>query len=171
MYDHPTLLGAVARPGLDNFALLFVGEGNLRADLEKKAGDLKISDRVGSVGMVENDRIPDYLAAGDLYATCSRSDSASLGLLEALAMGLPSVASDIPANREWIADAQSGWIFQVGNSEALAETLQKAWGDEKNRQEVSLRGRAIALARADCRKNFPKLLLRIEALAKAPRPR
>ncbi len=171
MYDHPTLLAAVARPEMEKFAVLFVGEGNLRAELEKRAEELKIADRVRFVGMVENERIPEYLAAGDLYATTSRSDSASLGLLEAMAMSVPVVASDIPANREWVADGQSGWLFPVAKPEGLAQALQKAGADETNRQELALRGRAIALARADARKNFPRLLARIEALAKAPRPR
>lgn len=171
LYDHPTLLSAVSRPGLEKFAVALVGDGNLRADLERRANDLKIGNRVKFVGMVPNDKIPDYLAAGDIYATCSRSDSASLGLLEAMAMGLPCVASDIPANREWIAHGQSGWLFPVGNAEGLHKALQDAAADEKNMQEVALRGRAIALARADSRKNFPRLLARIEALAKAAKQR
>ena len=171
MYDHPSLLAALAKPGLENFAAVLVGDGNLRADLEKRAEELKVADRVKFCGMVENEKIPGYLATGDLYVTCSRSDSASLGLLEAMAMEIPVVASDIPANREWIADGQSGWLFPVGKPEGLAEALKKAAADDKNRAEVALRGRAITLARADARKNFPKLLARIEALAKAPRPR
>jgi glycosyltransferase involved in cell wall biosynthesis len=170
MYDHPTLLAAIARQGCEDFAVAFVGDGNLRADLEKRVRDLKIEDRVRFEGLVENERIPEVLSAGDLYATCSRSDSASLGLLEAMALGLPVVASDIPANREWVADNQSGWLFAPGNPDALAQVLQKVAADEKNRQEVAFRGRAIALARADARKNFPRLLARVEALAKAPRP-
>ena len=170
MYDHPTLLAALSKPGMEKFAVALVGEGNLRADLEKRAADLKVADRVKFIGMVDNEKIPDHLAAGDIYVTCSRSDSASLGLLEAMASGLPVVASDIPANREWIADGQSGWVFPGGNSEALSKVLIKAAESEQNRQEVALRGRAIALARADARKNFPRLLARIETLAKAPRP-
>jgi glycosyltransferase involved in cell wall biosynthesis len=146
-----------------------VGDGNLRGELEKRAQELKIGDRVKFVGLVQNDKIPDCLAAADLYATCSRSDSASLGLLEAMAMGLPTVASDIPANREWIADGQSGWLFPVGNAEGLAKALRRAMADEKDRAEVAMRGRAIVLARADARKNFPRLLARIEGLARARR--
>jgi len=123
------------------------------------------------VGMVENDLVPDYLASADVYVTASRSDSASLGLLEAMAIGLPCVGSDIPANREWIADGQSGWLFPGGNPEALSKVLQKVGADEKERAEIAFRGRAIALARADARKNFPRLLARIEALARAGRAR
>jgi glycosyltransferase involved in cell wall biosynthesis len=88
-----------------------------------------------------------------------------------MAIGLPCVGSDIPANREWIADGQSGWLFPGGNSEALSKVLQKVGEDEKGRGEVAFRGRAIALARADARKNFPRLLARIEALARAGRAR
>jgi len=170
MYDHASLIAAAARAG-EQVAVALVGDGNLRADLERRAGDLKIADRVRFEGLVENERVPEVLSAADLYATCSRTDSASLGLLEAMAMGLPVVASDIPANREWIADGQSGWLFPAGDPEALAGVIQKIAADETNRQEVALRGRAIALARADARKNFPRLLARVEALAKAPRPR
>ncbi len=171
MYDHASLLAALARPDAEKLAVVLVGDGNLRADLEKRARDLKVDGRVRFEGLVETGRIPEVLSAADLYATCSRTDSASLGLLEAMAMGLPVVASDIPANREWIADNQSGWLFPAGNAEALASVLNKAASDEKNRQEVALRGRAIALARADARKNFPRLLARVEAISRAPRPR
>lgn len=170
MYDHPTLISALAKPDMEKFAAVLVGDGNMRQDLEKRATELKVIDRIKFVGMVDNDKIPDYLAAADAYVTCSRSDSASLGLLEAMASGLGVISSDIAANKEWIADGQSGWMFAPGNPEALAKTLQRAAGNEQDRQEVALRGRAIALARADSRKNFPRLLARIEALAKAPRP-
>ena len=148
-----------------------MGDGNLREDLEKKAKDLEISDRVKFVGAVPNEKVPEYLAAADIYITCSRSDSASLGLLEAMAMGIPVVASDIPPNREWIADGQSGWLFPVGNQEDLSKALLRATEDPKNLEEVAMRGRAIALARADARKNFPKLIERIEGLVTARRSR
>lgn len=167
MYDHPTLLSALAKPGGEKVLAVFVGEGNLRADLEKRAADLKVTDRVRFLGMVENEKIPDVLAAADVYVTCSRSDSASLGLLEAMAMGMPCVASDIPANKEWIADGQSGWLFPGGSGEGLAKVFEKLAADPNARQQVSLVGRAIALQRADARKNFPKLLARIEGIAAA----
>jgi glycosyltransferase involved in cell wall biosynthesis len=167
MYDHPTLLGALAKPGGEKVVAVFAGEGNLRADLEKRAADLKVADRVRFLGMIENERIPEVLSAADVYVTCSRSDSASLGLLEAMAMGLPCVASDIPANKEWIADGQSGWLFPGGSAEALAKVFEKLAADSNLRQQGALVGRAIALQRADSRKNFPKLLARIEGIAAA----
>jgi len=171
MYDHATLLAALAQPGCEEFAAVLVGEGNLRANLEKRAAELGLSDRVRFEGTVENSRIPEILSAADLYATCARTDSASLGLLEAMAAGLPVVATDIPSNREWIADGQSGWLFPPGRPEALASVLRKAASDEKARQETALRGRAIALNRADGRRNFPRLMARVEELARAPRAR
>lgn len=169
MYDHATLLAALAQPGCEEFAAVLVGEGNLRASLEKRARELGIAERIRFEGSVENRRIPEILSAADLYATCARTDSTSLGLLEAMAAGLPVAASDIPANREWIADGQSGWLFPPGKPEALAKVLQKVAADGKNRQETALRGRAIALNRADARRNFPRLMARVEDLGRSPR--
>jgi glycosyltransferase involved in cell wall biosynthesis len=166
LYDHASLLNVVARPGFESFGVILVGDGNLRAGLEKRAEELKIADRVKFAGLVPNEKIPEYLAAGDLYITCSRNDSAAIGLLEAMSMGLPVVASDIPANKEWIADGQSGWLFPVGNADGLEKALKKAMADATNRQEVAIRGRAISLARGDARKNFPRLLAKVETLAK-----
>lgn len=171
MYDHATLLAALTQPGCEEFAVVLVGEGNLRPDLEKRARELQIQDRVRFEGVVENRRIPEFLSAADLYVTCARSDSASLGLLEAMAAGLPVAATDIPSNREWIADGQSGWLFPPGKPEALASVLRKAAADEKERQELALRGRAIVLNRADARKNFPRLMSRVEELVRSPRTR
>ncbi len=170
MYDHATMLSAVARAG-EGFAAVLVGDGNLRADLERRAGELKISDRVRFAGLMENERIPEVIAAADIYVSCSRSDSSPLGLLEAMAMGVPAAASDIPANREWIAHNQSGWLFPQGDVDALARILEGAASDEKNRQDVALRGRAIALARADARKNFPRLMARVETIVRDTRSR
>jgi glycosyltransferase involved in cell wall biosynthesis len=64
-------------------------------------------------------------------------------LLEAMALGLPVIASDIPGPREIVVDGRTGLLFEPGNAKALAEALERLAGDPDTRSEYGSRGRAL----------------------------
>ena len=94
----------------------------------------------------------------DLYVSSSHVDGSSVSLMEALACGLPCLVSDIPANKEWIFEGQNGWLFQDGNSEALAAKILAAIENRKSLPEIGHNARIVAEERADWKKNSQKLL-------------
>jgi len=89
--------------------------------------------------------------AADIYVTPSHVDGSSVSLMEAMACGLPTIASDIPANAEWIAEGQTGWLFPDGDHHALAELLLQT--PSFNLSPVGKRARKVAEKRADWRRN------------------
>ncbi len=121
---HASLIEAVAR--LERPArLVIVGEGELRSRLEAHARRLGLGGRVHFTG--QRGDVADLLRAFDLYVFPSLSGEGSpAGLKEPLALGVPTVASDLPAHREIGIDP--AWTFPPGDVGRLAERIDAALG-------------------------------------------
>ena len=139
-------------------SLLLIGEGSLAADIHRILERGDASDRVQYGGRVPQSALPRHYHMADLFISASHVDGSSVSLLEALACGLPVIVSDIPANREWVTDSVNGWLFPDGDADALAAKILWALEKRKAMHEMGRAARATAEARADWKKNFPKLL-------------
>ena len=121
--------------------------------------DNGLIDRVHFGGQVSNADLPRYYRAADLYLSASHSDGSSVSLMEALGCGRPVLVSDIPGNVEWIKPGAQGWLFPDGDEAALeAGMLGAAMLETAQREEMGRAARALAEARADWSRNFPRLL-------------
>jgi len=118
----PELLGAMRRlrESGRRCQLLLVGEGADQAILEQRARELGVEGDVRFVGWTE-DPTP-YLRASDVYVLPSHVEGRSTALLEALALGMPALASDIEANRGLVPTDLLP-LAPVGNEEELARML------------------------------------------------
>jgi glycosyltransferase involved in cell wall biosynthesis len=94
------------------------------------------------------DELYQVLNSADIYISCSESDGTSVSLLEAMALGLYPIVSDIPANREWITDGVNGRLFPVGDAHALARVIQNTARSPESWIEVGNRNREIITSRA-----------------------
>jgi glycosyltransferase involved in cell wall biosynthesis len=103
---------------------------------------------------VPNEDLIKYYGAADVYVTPSHVDGSSVSLMEALACGLPTIASDIPANLEWVYHNDNGWIFPDNDIDALKETILNCHPTEK----MTKSARATAERKADWQKNRQVLL-------------
>jgi L-malate glycosyltransferase len=117
--DHATLLAAVKllQPEIPGLQILLVGDGPLRRDLELQRDKLSLTKSVHFVGRQADVR--PCLAAADFGVLTSRSEGSSNAVLEYMAMGLPSVVSDLPSNRELV----KGLFFAPGDAADLARNL------------------------------------------------
>jgi glycosyltransferase involved in cell wall biosynthesis len=127
------------RQALPDAMFLLVGEGPLRASLMNRIQELRLAGTVRLVG-AQLDVRP-YLAAADIGLLTSRSEGSSNSLLEYMAMGLPSVLSDIPASRELV----DGVFFEPGNALDVAEKILDLWndGERRGRMQAQYRSRAM----------------------------
>jgi glycosyltransferase involved in cell wall biosynthesis len=71
-----------------------------------------------------------------------------------MACGLFPVVSDIPANREWIADGENGFLVPARDPEALARAIAEAWRNPELRALALRRNAQIVEARADWQRNM-----------------
>jgi len=104
-----------------NLRLQVLGEGPLRESLMRLAFELEIASRVDWIG--QTDRVMDYFQQADLFVLPSRAEGISNALLEAMACGLPVVASKIPGNVDVVEHGRNGLLFSVDDQASLASAL------------------------------------------------
>ncbi len=142
----------------EDLSLLLLGGGSqgqlIRQTLERGG----VAGRVTFAGQVSQADLPRWYNMADLYISPSHVDGSSVSLMEALACGLPALVSDIPANCEWVADSENGWLFPDGDAGALAGRILSAMDARATLPSMARAARATAEERADWTKNFAKLL-------------
>lgn len=132
VYDLPTLVSAfkIMSLGSTTARLDLYGDGSLRSSLEARVAKSGIGTRVRFHGRVDPRRLSEGLRESAVYVSTSKSDAASVSLLEAMATGLVPVVCDIEANRRWVSHGENGLLFPVGDAGRLAQTLRRAITDE-----------------------------------------
>ena len=105
----------------DAASLVLVGDGAERNNLLRTIERLALEDSVLLVGTKKN--VSDYYAASDIFVLPSRTEGLSNALLEAMARGMPVVASDVGGAPDIIQDGKSGLLFQSEDAAQLAEHL------------------------------------------------
>jgi len=129
------------------FRLVIVGEGPMREDLARIAAGLQLRERVEFVGELPPQQVRRLYQEADVFVLASvvagdgDRDGLPTVLLEALAMGIPTVASDISAIPELIEHQKTGLLARPGDVRDLAEKLEIALYDEQLRGRVALLGR------------------------------
>ncbi|MCC5811464.1 MAG: glycosyltransferase [Ectothiorhodospiraceae bacterium] len=121
--DFPTLIRAHAELQRRRVTrLLILGEGEDRAKLEQLAGELGITQSVAFVGFQPNPYA--WLARADLFVLSSAWEGSPNALTEALALGIPSVATDCRSGpRETLQQGRYGPLVEVGDHRAMAQAM------------------------------------------------
>lgn len=130
---------AAVRPDL---RAVLIGDGPQRAAIEAAIDSRGLRHRVRVTGMLHDVR--PALAACDAVAITSRAvETFSMAALEAMAMGLPLVMSDLGGAREQVIDGHTGWIYPAGDIAALAGCLAELSAD----RAVTMRRGALGAQR------------------------
>lgn len=129
--NHEMQLRAFAAlpPAYSDYTLTIYGDGELRSSIEELADELGIADRVRLPGVVPD--VADRIGRASLFLLTSYSEGVSNALIEALALGLPVIATDVPSGgtQELMADGVSGLIIPAGDQKALEDAMEKILGD------------------------------------------
>ncbi len=145
--DQATLLRAFARVAASRPAarLIIAGDGPLLAELKNLTGSLGIAERTALLGASE--QIPAVLSALDVFVLPSLNEGISNTILEAMASGLPVVASAVGGNVELVEDGVNGRLFAPGDVAALAAILAEYVAAPALRATHSAAARRVALDR------------------------
>lgn len=119
-----------------------LGDGPVQDDLRLRALRLGVADRVELVGEVGPTWVRDELAAAHLYLSPSLSEGISNGVLEAMAVGVPTVSTAVGGMHEVITDGVDGWLVAPGRPDRLAAAVMAALADADGLAAVGAAGRA-----------------------------
>ncbi len=125
--------------------LLVVGDGELRADLERAVHERGLSSAVVFAG--RRDDVADVLSAFDVFVLSSATEGLAVTLLEAMAAGLPVVATRVGGNPEVVVDGETGRLVPPRDPAALAAAIGEVLGDRSRAKRMGERGAERARGR------------------------
>ena len=119
-----------------------LGDGPLRPDIEARVRALPDPTAAGLLG--RRDDVEEFMAAADAFVLPSTREGFSNALIEALAAGLPAIATDVGGNAEAVRDGIDGFILPPLNPGRLAAAIETLWRDAplRNRLATSAAARA-----------------------------
>jgi glycosyltransferase involved in cell wall biosynthesis len=143
-YNIDTILQAfgqlVAQRPLAQARLHLLGGGSMAEALNAQIAELGLGDRVLVHGRVGDVAMVDAIQRSRVSISVPTSDATSVSVLESMACGLPIIASDLPANHQWL-DAKGGWLVPVRDAQALTEALLQACDRPQQAQAMGLHNR------------------------------
>ena len=131
--NHEMMIRAFAKLAskYPEYTLTIYGDGELRNHLEKLIDSLELSDRIFLPGVILN--VAEEIEKASLFLLTSYSEGVSNALIEAMALGLPVIATDVPSGGtvELIEHAKNGWIIPAGDEAALVNAMEKLLSDRE----------------------------------------
>lgn len=114
--------------------LLVVGDGAERESLQSLAGELGISERVTFTGSVSQPA--NHMALMEVFLLSSFTEGTSMTLLEAMSLGIPTVATDVGGNPEIVREGLNGMLVPVDDEQAFAEAMIGLWQEPETRSQL-----------------------------------
>lgn len=125
------------------FHLCLVGAGPLERDLRRLIDELGLAAKVTLTGYVD-DVLPYYQHVFDINVLASMEEGLGISVIEGSACGLPAVVSNCTGLPETIIDGESGYLFDVNDTEGLRVHLRRLADDPSLRASMGRAGRALA---------------------------
>jgi sugar transferase (PEP-CTERM/EpsH1 system associated) len=157
--DHMTLIEAMALIRRDlNVTLVIAGDGPLRESLAARAAERGIDDRVRFLG--HRPDVESVLRAADVFVLSSESEGLSNTILEAMASGLPVVATRVGGADEMVLDGETGVLLPPRSPRELADALESVLNNPARSTAMGAAGRA----RIEAEFGLQGMLQRYEAM-------
>lgn len=139
--NHMVVIEALAC--LKEFDILYVicGDGPLKAQLRAKAEKLGVRDRLKMLGFRKD--IAELHKAADIFVFPSLQEGLPVAVMEAMASGLPIVASKIRGNEDLISNNQGGYLIKPKDSKQVAEAIKKMIQNSEKREKMEKRNLKI----------------------------
>ena len=154
---------AILKSRLGNFRCLIIGEGNERKKIEHLIAGLNLQKVVILLGSQPQDRVASLLGEADLFvlpsvvAADGQMEGIPVSLMEAMASGLPVVATNISGIPELVEDGVTGLLVPPGNEHTLADAIIRLYNDETLRGKMGTCGREKVASEFEIKANVEKL--------------
>lgn len=128
VYDVETLIKAIFILKEKNIHIktTLIGDGPLRKELEDLVSQLNLLEQITFFGHIGFKELSENLADSDIFVSPAISDGNNVSLNEAMACGCFPIATNIPANAQWITHGYNGYLYPPGKPEVLSELIEQA---------------------------------------------
>ena len=154
-----------SRPGLK---CILAGDGDQKASLTALAERLGVGHNIQWLGWITPRELALQLRRSKVYVSPALSDGASTSLFEAMFCGCFPVAVDIPANRSWITNGETGFLVPADQPRELARRILSALASETLRQAAAEINSKLVSDRADLSNNIGQIEQHYLRLARRP---
>ncbi|KAF5086884.1 D-inositol-3-phosphate glycosyltransferase [anaerobic digester metagenome] len=137
---------AIVKKLYPELMLLYVGRGEMQAELQKLSEEMNISGSVVFAGFIEEKSKPLYYHSADIFCLPSVTMAEAFGIvnLEAMACGLPVVSSKLGGIPDIVQNGKNGIIVEPGDIEALADALKELVENDDLRVKMSSEGKSMS---------------------------
>jgi glycogen(starch) synthase len=142
-----TLIMALARSRREDLTLDIAGDGPFRSALMKLAASHGVADRVHFRGYMDRTGLASLYAESDIFVLASTAESCSMALLEAMAAGLPVIATNVGGTVELVDHGSNGLLVGAQNVDELSLALHTLAGDPAQRERFGAASRRLARER------------------------
>ena len=125
-----------------NVKFLLIGDGELKETIEKKAQEYHIDDKIEFVGQTTD--VNSYLKESDIFILPSKWEGLPISIIEAMAVGLPIIASDVGGVSDLIQSNQNGLLIKP-QSNQLIEAIKKLLGNDSIRKKYGENAKRTSL--------------------------
>jgi glycosyltransferase involved in cell wall biosynthesis len=151
LHDHDTVLVTTSRLVKKNgvgdiiralplmpqhIKLIVVGVGPLEQELKNLVAGFEVEDRVQFAGYVHYEHIPKYLYASDIFIRPSLSEGMGNSFIEAMATGLPIIATPVGGIPDFLHDGETGIMCEPENPQSIADAVERLVADKKLRHHI-----------------------------------
>ena len=134
------------RQKLNNIRLIIVGDGDMKFEHKQTAFNFGLRDKVIFAGQVSNKDLTQFYNLSDIFVLPSIDKSEAFGivLLEAMASGIPVIASNLPGVRNIIENGVNGFLTKPKNADDLTEKMHLILKDDGLKKNMGINSRKIA---------------------------
>ncbi len=139
--NHIQVLEALSKLNKTNFHYLIVGNGEDEQKLQKAVNELLLRDKVSFLGFRRD--VPELLTASDVFILTSRREGLPKAVMEAMAVGLPIIATDVRGNRDLVKSGENGYLVPVDDVEQTAIAIERLIDSEDLRRSMGEKSKQL----------------------------
>ncbi len=133
----------------DNYKAVIVGGGELFYELRELANEFQLTKRVLFLGNIENTEIPQYLHISDVFVRPSLSEGLGNSFIEAMAAGVPVIATEVGGITDFLKNRQTGLFCGVHDPRGIAENVELLMSDNSLREKIKENAKAMVESKYD----------------------
>lgn len=129
--------------------LLIIGDGKLEENYKLQIANYKLDGRVIMLGAIKNEEVSQYLAIADVFVRPSLAEGQGIAFLEAMAAGVPVIATPVGGIVDFLRHGQTGLFCQVHNPKSIAEKIKILLENKELAEAIKVNAKKLVIENYD----------------------